>query len=146
MVVVLGYLAVINVMVLSFNLIPAFPLDGGRVLRALLSLGLGHLRATEVAATLALFLAGGLVLTGFFRGIPSLMIVPFVIAFAGQAELHALRQRHRPRVSKPEIVIETPPVMPGAAPPQMEGFTGFVWDRDNGVWVRWVNGRPIDIC
>src|SRR5262249_6653103 len=142
----LFYLCVGNGGLLVFNLLPVFPMDGGRVLRAVLSLGLGQLRATEVAATLALFLAGGLVVAGYFSHNPALMIVPFVIDFVGQAELHARRRRHRPRVSQPEVVIETPAVLPRPVPPQMDGFTGFVWDRDNGVWVRWVNGRPIDVC
>ncbi|HIK92680.1 MAG TPA: hypothetical protein EYG03_11955, partial [Planctomycetes bacterium] len=45
-----GKVIAVNLAMIVFNMLPAFPLDGGRVLRALLSLGMGHLRATRIAA------------------------------------------------------------------------------------------------
>ena len=50
-------LGFINLMLVAFNLIPAFPMDGGRVFRALLSGWIGRLRATEIAAGLGRVLA-----------------------------------------------------------------------------------------
>src|SRR6185295_14663652 len=50
-------LATVNIFLVLFNLIPAFPMDGGRVLRALLTFGLGRQRATTIAARIGQALA-----------------------------------------------------------------------------------------
>ena len=49
-----------------FNLIPAFPMDGGRILRSLLSMRLGRVRATRIAAVIGQVFAVGFVLISFF--------------------------------------------------------------------------------
>jgi len=55
-----------NLMLPIFNLIPAFPMDGGRALRAFLSMFMGRLNATRVAALIGQFLAIAFVFLGFF--------------------------------------------------------------------------------
>ena len=58
------YLATVNVVVAVFNLVPAFPLDGGRLLRGVLWRPLGKLRATRLAAGAGTFFAYFLILSG----------------------------------------------------------------------------------
>lgn len=53
----LAMLGMMNFYLFWFNLVPAFPMDGGRVLRALLAHGLGRLRATRIAANIGRTLA-----------------------------------------------------------------------------------------
>ena len=76
---VFRYLAVMNVALAVFNMIPALPLDGGRVLRSLLALKMTHLRATQVAAGVSRFLAVALALFGLFSGNLMLLLVAFFV-------------------------------------------------------------------
>lgn len=73
-----------NVMLVLFNLIPAFPMDGGRILRALLAIPFGFTRATRVAATLGQFLAVGAGVYGLISGNFMLALVALFV-FLGAA-------------------------------------------------------------
>ena len=65
---VAGYLAIINLLLGAFNLVPGFPLDGGRVLRSIIWSVTGNARrATEIAAGVGTVVAWGLMLFGFWR-------------------------------------------------------------------------------
>ncbi|MGQ9904367.1 MAG: site-2 protease family protein [Anaerolineae bacterium] len=81
----LFWLLAANVSLVLFNLIPAFPLDGGRILRALLAMGLGYPRATRIASAIGQVIAIGLGLFGFFTGNFILVLIAVFIFFgAGQ--------------------------------------------------------------
>jgi Zn-dependent protease len=135
----LSALMAINLFLAAFNMIPAFPMDGGRILRALLSGWLGRLRATEIAAGVGKVLAIGF-------GIWSLMHFDLIraclagfIYFAAQSELMQARdeewRRHAPPPPKNDQDL-------WFAPP------GYEWvSRDDGVWrlaPAWVTVRDQD--
>jgi Zn-dependent protease/CBS domain-containing protein len=73
-----------NVVLALFNMIPALPMDGGRVLRAILSFFFGQVRATNVAAGLAQVLAVGLAFYGFQYQPLLVFIAVLVFMGAGQ--------------------------------------------------------------
>jgi Zn-dependent protease/CBS domain-containing protein len=82
---VLHRLMVVNLFLVAFNLLPAFPMDGGRVLRALLSAWLGRPRATAIAANIGQGLAIVLGLFGFFHN-PLLIFIAIFVFLGAQAE------------------------------------------------------------
>ena len=163
-----------NAILLLFNLVPAFPMDGGRVLRALLSIPLGLIPATAVAAGIGSVIAIGAIIAigtgvgGFsFRENPLLVLVSCFVIFAGQMELAGLRRLEAYRKQQERRLLERPPVevlvrmgdpldpsvpmrpigVIEASEPtgQREGFSGFLWDPEAKVWVHWENGQRINV-
>jgi Zn-dependent protease len=88
-----GRLAIANIFLAVFNLIPAFPMDGGRVLHALVAMRVGGPRATEIAARIGQALAFGLGFLGLFGNPLLVFIAIFVyIAAAAEAQMSAGRE------------------------------------------------------
>jgi CBS domain-containing protein len=81
----LAYLTMANLMLGVFNLLPAYPMDGGRILRALLSMRMDHTKATRIAAAVGQGLAFTMGLIGFINGQFTLILIAiFIWMGAGQ--------------------------------------------------------------
>jgi Zn-dependent protease/predicted transcriptional regulator len=79
-------LAAINLFLVLFNLIPAFPMDGGRVFRAVLSGSLGRVKATQIAARGGQIIAFIFGYLGLVSGNPILILVAIFVFMAAMAE------------------------------------------------------------
>jgi Zn-dependent protease/CBS domain-containing protein len=92
----IGRLAAANLFLAVFNLVPAFPMDGGRVLRALLAMKFGRARATRVAASIGQAFAFALGFLGLFGNPLLLFIAVFVyVAAAGEAQTTGFHESAR---------------------------------------------------
>jgi len=85
-------LAAVNLWLAIFNLIPAFPMDGGRILRALLSLFLNRSRATKIAAQIAQVIAFLFIIAGFFVN-PFLIFIGLFVIFGAMAETQQVQNQ-----------------------------------------------------
>jgi stage IV sporulation protein FB len=85
-------LAAVNLFLAIFNMIPAFPMDGGRVLRALLATRLGYVRATGIAAAIGQATAFVLGFIGLFYN-PILIFIGIFVYLAASSESHMVALR-----------------------------------------------------
>lgn len=134
----LRILCIANLVLCGFNLIPAFPLDGGRIFRALLGFFMSHLQATRVAVYVGIpltILLMVLVVAIWHLYNPFLFFIAFFVIMAGRQELAMLEYRERMRrMASP---FESPTVVARDLPAWMQpAVTVYVWDPANGVWVR----------
>jgi Zn-dependent protease len=90
----LAYLVTANIMLGLFNLLPAFPMDGGRVLRSLLAMRMDHSKATSVAAAAGQGLAWFLGLIGVLIGAWTLVIIAVFIYIGASQEGRMIEVRN----------------------------------------------------
>ena len=103
------YLGYLNVVLAVFNLIPAFPLDGGRILRAILATRLGALRATDISSAVGQLFAVAFFLIGLLGGNFLLALVAVFIFFGATGEAQMMRQQEMTRGLRVSDVMGTKP-------------------------------------
>ena len=87
-------LAGTNLLLGIFNLLPAFPMDGGRILRALLALRLQYIPATRIAVLVGRGMAILFAIWGIFGGDILLLLIAFFVYVGGRGELEAVQSRY----------------------------------------------------
>src|SRR5258707_2620419 len=85
-------LAAVNLFLAVFNMIPAFPMDGARVLRAILASRMGYVRATEIAALIGQGVAFALGFIGLLYN-PILIFIAIFVYLAASSEAHSVALR-----------------------------------------------------
>lgn len=89
------YMLAANVSLVLFNLLPAFPMDGGRVLRSLLAMKIPYGRATQIAAGTGKVVAVALGIAGILYGPIMLTLAAAFVYFAGSAEARMVAEDER---------------------------------------------------
>lgn len=89
----LARVMVINISLVLFNLIPAFPMDGGRVLRAILAMNMDYVRATQIAANIGQGFAFLLGFIGLF-GNPFLLFIAFFVWIGASQEASMVQMKN----------------------------------------------------
>lgn len=87
-------LAAMNLILALFNLLPAFPMDGGRILRALLAMVTGYVRATRYAVFVGRFMAILFAVIGIAQFNVILLLIAFFVYVGGRGELEAVESRY----------------------------------------------------
>jgi Zn-dependent protease len=104
---VLMFIVGANLLLFLFNLIPAFPMDGGRILRSLLSMRMPREKATRIAAGLGRALAVVFGVYGLLNGQIFLALIGVFIFFAAGAEARNVQQQSMLRGIRVREVMRT---------------------------------------
>jgi Zn-dependent protease len=103
-----------------FNLLPAFPMDGGRMLRSLLSLRIDRQKATQIASYVGQGIALLMFSYGIYQGHPTMTLIGVFIFFAARQEFQALVRQNRLTTLKATDIMD---------PIQHDLFLGMTLDE-----------------
>ena len=117
---VFSFFGAVNLMLGLFNLVPALPMDGGRIFRGFLARKMRHAKATQVAGRVARVIAVGLGLVGIFSANLSLTLIALFVFFLSRQEEHMANVRESSRrfaeqwesklpTSPHEVIIDVTP-------------------------------------
>jgi Zn-dependent protease len=104
-----------------FNLIPAFPMDGGRILRAFLAMRLSYLRATYWAMTVAKVITVPGIIIELYRGSYFVVAIFIFIYLAGTAEYQAVKRREAAEALWRDSLLRHLATPPADDPPVLNG-------------------------
>lgn len=104
-----------------FNLLPAFPMDGGRILRAILAMRLPYLRATYWAVTIAKVIMIPAIILELYLGRYLVVAIFIFIYLAGEAEYRAVKRREVEEAQWRESLLQHLATPPADDPPVING-------------------------
>jgi Zn-dependent protease len=116
------YLFAANTVLVIFNMIPAFPMDGGRVLRSVLAMMMSYRKATYIASRIGLVCAVGMAIVWYTSGRenPVLLLIAMFIAYAGMSEAKQVEMSEAVRgYFVRDAMIRNPPAISMDAPLSM---------------------------
>lgn len=130
------YLGSLNLVLGLFNLLPAFPMDGGRILRGLLASRMGVVKATQVAATLGKVFAVVFAVASFVTFNFFLMVIAFFVYIGAEAEARQMVAKSVLGEVRVAHLLQAPmlPIEPSAT--AEEALQRMVRDRQLALLVR----------
>lgn len=132
---------IVNILLAVFNLIPAFPMDGGRILRALLSFKFERHIATKIAARIGQFLAMGFILLGVFSN-PFLIFIGLFVIMGAQMESEYADSKHSLKGYKVRDVIMKQYQTIDAAEP-IKTAVSLLLDSQSKIFLITENNEPV---
>ncbi len=116
----------VNLMLCLFNLLPSFPMDGGRIFRAAMTPRLGRLKATALAARIGRILAVAFGIFGLYHGNFILILIAIFIFQSAGAEYRAVYMQQMSQEwftgGQPADIEVSPPPYARKAPPFRAGW------------------------